>query len=1120
MGQIIMAEPAAGESVTMSGPLSALKSPRSIRFAKWILASLLVFGVLGFFAAPPLVKSILQKQISLALHRQVTIQQMEINPFALSVRVAGVAVVADGGKEVAGIDELLVNLSTASIFKLAAVVDEIRVQGLRLAVSRLADGRYDISDLLDEWMQPTDEPESETPRFSLNNIQLIGGQVVFDDQPAGKTHTVSDIALTLPFVSSLPYQAEILVKPAFSAKINGAELALTGDSKPFSEARESTLNLDLDQFDLAGLQAYLPDSLPFRLNAGKLDSELKAVFKEASDGIYSITVGSALHVSGLAVSDAGGQPLIGWKRLDIDIEMADPLNRKLAIGRIALDGPEIGLAVNSRGEFNVLQLVEKMTAPVPGKGAPPPGKKLEPAKPFEWSLGEFALTDGLLRWRDESNATPVIGAVRKLEVRVGQVDGKLVKPIDIGEVSYQIDLGERFRVERMAIKGIRVDLPAHRIDIAEVVNSGARASLLRNKAGGIEWVSSPVLKTIRATDTKAGDEKPWIGKVGKLTVEDLGFRFEDQTTQPVAVQVLEGFGLTAEGLTNAANQKGMVALKTTINKSGKLSLAGNLQIYPLEAALDIETRAISLVPLEPYLGQFLNVSLTRGQVSNKGTATVKLEQSGVKAGYKGNFTLGNFVAVDKINSADFLKWKSLYVGGIDFRLDPMAINVGEIALSDYFSRLILSKEGRLNLADIVKTSESEATVAPADKEKAPEIAKTPSGKPLPLRIAKVTLQNGTVNFSDFFVQPNYTVNLSGLGGRVSGLSSADDTVADLELRGKYANSAPVQIQAKLNPLAAKSFLDLTAEVKGVDLVGFSPYSGKYAGYGIDKGKLSLNVAYKLENRKLSAENRLFIDQFTFGDKVDSPDATKLPVNLAISLLKNNRGEIDLNLPIAGSLDDPQFSLGGLIIKVIVNLFVKAVTSPFALIGSMFGGGDELSNVAFDGGRATISEAAAKKLEVLAKALNERNSLKLEITGRADPETDKEGVKRVALERAMKIEKMKDMKKKSEGDSLDNIAIAPDEYKLYLTRAYKESKFPKPRNVVGLLKDLPVEEMERLMMTNLPATNDDILALAGRRAEVVQGWLVEQGKVAVERLFLLPPEVDAAAKASRVDFSLR
>lgn len=1115
-----MAEPAAGDSVTLSRPLSLLKSPRGVRFAKWLLGSLLVFGVLGFFAAPPLLKSILQKQLSRALHREVTVQQIEINPFALSARVGGFSVKADGSKEVAGFDELFVNVSSASIFKLAAVVDEIRLQGLRVNVARVAEGRYDISDLLDEWMQPKDEPDGETPRFSLNNIQVVGGKLVFDDQPVGKTHTISDIELTLPFVSSLAYQAEILVKPALSARINGAELALAGDSKPFSETRESLLNLDLDQFDLASLQTYLPDSLPFRLKAGMLDSELKAMFKEGADGIYSITMAGALHLSGMAVNEVNGKPLLGWKRLDVDIENADPLNSKVAVSRVALDGLDVSLAVNARGEFNVLQLAEKMAAKPAGKPDESSLKRNEVAKPFEWSLGGFALTNGLIRWSDESNASPVVGAVRNLQVNVGRVDSKLVDPIDIDEVSYQIDLGQRFRVERMAIKGIRVDLPAHRIDIAEVINSGARASMVRNKDGKIERVSSPVLKTIRATDAKARDEKPWVAKLDKLTVEDLGFRFEDQTTQPVTIQVLEGFGLTAEGLTNAANQKGKLALKTKINKTGSLSVAGSLQIYPLDAALDVETRAISLVPLEPYLGQFLNVSLTRGMVSNKGEVTIRLEESGMKAGYKGNFTLGNFVLVDKINSADFLKWKSLYFGGIDFRLDPMSISVGEIALADYYSRLILSKEGRLNLADIVKTSSSEVPVSPEGNGKATETTKAPAAKTLPLKIAKITLQNGTVNFSDFFVQPNYTVNLTGLGGRVSGLSSADDSVADLELRGKYANSSPVQIVAKLNPLAAKSFLDLTAEVKGIDLVGFSPYSGKYAGYAIEKGKLSLNVAYKLEDKKLAAENRLFIDQFTFGNKVDSPDATKLPVNLAISLLKNNRGEIDLNLPIAGSLDDPQFSLGGLIIKVIVNLFVKAVTSPFALIGSMFGGGDELSNVAFDSGRATISEVAGKKLEVLAKAMNERNSLKLEITGRADPETDKEGIKRAMLERTMKTEKMKDMKKKGEGDSLENIEIAPEEYKVYLNRAYKEAKFPKPRNVVGLLKDLPVEEMERLMLTNLPATNDDIEALAERRAEAVQSWLVDQGKVPVERLFLLPPKVEAAGKASRVDFSLR
>ncbi len=1129
-----MAEETGTNSTTMSRASAVLNSPRSRRFGKWLGGFLLLFGLFGFFAAPPLVKSILLKQLSTELHREVSIGSIDINPFTLSASVSGLSIKAEGGKEVAGFDELFVNLSGFSALQAGIVVDAIRLQGPRLAVTRLSEGRYDISDLLDEWMKPKDEPESPLPRFSLNNIQVIGGKIEFDDQPKGKVHTIGDINLGLPFVSSLPYQAEVLIEPSFSAVINGAPLALKGRSKPFAGKHESELDLDLDRFDLAGIQPYLPDSVPVRLGAGTLDSELKIVFKELSEQVFSLAVVGSAHVSGLALAESGGQPLIGWKRLDVDLENADLLNRKIAIKRITLDGLDATLTVNRQGEFNVLMLADKLARPAAKAPAEKPVATSSPAKPLEWSLGEFVLNNGLLRWQDDSKLAPVAGEVRNLQALVGRVDSKLVEPIEIGEVSYQVDLGERFRVEKMHIKGIRVDLPAHRVEIAEVTNSQTRARMLRNKAGQIEWVSSPVLKTIRATDAKI-DERPWVGSIAKLAIEDLAFRLEDQTTRPAAVQELEGFSLHGENLSNEPGKKGTVSLKGMINKKGRLNVDGNVQIMPLNLALKVQTEAIPLMPLQPYFSEQLNIALSRGQFSNKGEATAVIDKGELKAGYKGSLTLGDFLAVDKINSADFLKWKSLYVGGVDFQLQPMTINVGEIALADFYSRLILNSAGRLNVQDIVKKPEGEVVVAPPAPTQGPtEASKTAAVKPpakdavaakpvVPIKIAKITLQNGTVNFSDFFVKPNYTVNVTKLGGRITGLSSVADTLADLELRGSYASSSPVQILAKLNPLAAKAYLDLKAEVTGVDLVGFSPYSGKYAGYAIEKGKLSVNLAYKLENNLLTADNRLFIDQFTFGDKIESPDATTLPVNLAISLLKNNRGEIDLNLPISGSLDDPEFSVGGLIFKVIGNLFVKAVTSPFALLGSMFGSGEELSNVEFAPGRATLNEAAGKKLEALAKALNERAALKLEITGRADPEADKEGIKRVAIERTMKAEKLKDtLKKSGEGESLDSIQIAPEEYKTYLTRAYKEAKFPKPRNIVGMQKELPVEEMEKLMLTNLPASDDDVRALAVRRAETVQGWLVESGKVPVERIFLLPAkiEVDEKAKSSRVDFSLR
>ena len=1103
--------------------ISLLKSSRSKRVGVFIVGFFLVFGLFGYFAAPPLVKSILLKQLSQELHRDVSIENIDINPYALSARVKGVSIKAEGGKEVAGFDELFINLSSASIFKLAAVVDEIRLQGLRIAVTRVAEGRYDISDLLDEWMKPKDEPPSEIPHFSVNNIQLIGSKIVFDDQPKGKLHTISDINLALPFVSNLPYQVEVLVEPSFSASINGSPLVLKGRSKPFAGSHESELDLDLDRFDLAGLQPYLPASLPFRLRAGTLDSELKIIFKELSDKVFSLSVMGSAHVSGLALAESNGQPLLGWKRLDIELENADLINQKISVKRVALDGLEASLSINRQGEFNVLMLIEQLTKPAAKDPAKTLDAKPVAGKPLEWSLGEFALSKGLIHWKDDSKLTPVAGEVRDLQLAVGKLDSRLVDPIEISEASYQVDLGERFRVGRMTIKDVRVDLPAHRIEIAEVTNSQTRARMLRNKAGNIEWVSSPLLKTIRATDAKAQDERPWIGKVAKLNIEDLGFRFEDQAIQPAATQELDGFNLHGENLTNEPGKKGTISLKSKINKKGSLNVDGNVQIYPLDVALKVETIAIPLLPLQPYFAERVNIALTRGLVSNKGEATALIDKGGLKASYKGTVTLGDFLAVDKENSADFLKWKSLFLGGIDFRLEPMAINIGEIALSDFYSKLILNQSGRLNVQDIVRQPAAGTVPVTVANVAKPNEEKPPAKPLIPIKIAKITLQNGTINFSDFFVKPNYTVNVGKLGGRITGLSSTAETIADLDLRGSYANSAPVKIVGKLNPLAAKSFLDIKADVTGIDLVGFSPYSGKYAGYNIEKGKLSLNLAYKLENNQLTAENRLFIDQFTFGDKVDSPTATSLPVNLAISLLKNNRGEIDLNLPISGSLDDPQFSIGGLILKVIGNLFIKAVTSPFALLGSMFGSGEELSNVEFAAGRANINQAAGKKLEMLAKALTERAALKLEITGRADPEADKDGIKRVILERAMKAEKLKDLLKKGgEGESLDSIEITSDEYKTYLTRAYKEAKFPKPRNMVGLQKELPVDEMEKLMLTNARAADEDIRQLAKQRAENVQGWLIEQGKVLPERIFLLPPkaEADEKAKATRADFSLR
>ncbi len=387
------------------------------------------------------------------------------------------------------------------------------------------------------------------------------------------------------------------------------------------------------------------------------------------------------------------------------------------------------------------------------------------------------------------------------------------------------------------------------------------------------------------------------------------------------------------------------------------------------------------------------------------------------------------------------------------------------------------------------------------------------------------MQGGTINLTDNSISPRFDGSLLELGGRISGLSSEENKFGEVELRGKYDRYAPLEITGKINPLRDDLYVELKADFKDMDLTPVSPYSGRYAGYTIQKGKLSFQLEYLIVKNKLDAKNNIFLDQFTFGDPVESPKATKLPVKLAIALLKNRNGEIKLDIPVSGYINDPKFSIGSVIIKIIVNLLVKAATSPFALLGAIFGGGEQLGYAEFDYGSVALTSDTIKKLNTLVKALDDRPALKMDIIGHVDPEKDREGLKQYLLSRKVKAQKIKDLAKKSgETPSLDSVKMTDQDYPEYLKRAYKAEKFPKPRNFLGMAKDLPVPEMEKLMLTNMKVTEEDLKALAVERSRAVRDYLV-QSKIDPDRLFIVEAktieiEKKEGAKSSRADFKLK
>jgi hypothetical protein len=994
----------------------------------WLLAGWLLLLALGYLVAPPLARSVLATQLGKALGRDVAIERVAINPLDLSVDVLGLSVKDRAGAEQLGFEKLHIDLSSASVTQAGIVVDAMHLQAPRVAVTRLADGRYDISDWLDRWASGAATDSGPLPRFALNNIQITDGQFVLDDRPKGVRHTATSVKFSLPFISSLPYKADVFVLPAFSAVVDGSPVSLQGRSLPFAKGHNSSLKIDIDKLDLAKLQAYLPSGLPLRLKSGQLATHLSVDFAHLHDGAPSLSLSGTAQLHGLALTDDAGKPWLELESLDIQLEKSSPLQQLWQLAQLELRGLRLGKDV----------------------------------------------TDAPLQ------------------------------------------------VQTLTARQVKADLQAHRIDAESLQGSGIMARMVRSADGSLAWLTVPGSSSSAAGAGPADSSVSpvWSGMLGQLSLDEVGLRFEDRTLSPAAVQELTHASLSATQLDIHPEREKNFALNATLNQTGQIKASGSVQLQPLVVRLALETQALPVVPLQGYVAPYLNTSITQGVLSNKGTLDIRQPADKLLASYKGGLTLGQFRAVDQANSTDFLRWKSLYFGNVAFQLEPGLLNIGEIALSDFYSRLILNPQGQLNLAGILRNpaSPNANTTEPAAKQSKPT---------LPIQIAKVTLQNGRVDFSDRFVKPNYSATVTQLGGSVKGLSSAPDTLADLDLRGNYASNAPVQITARFNPLTEKKFLDLQAKVSDIDLVDFSPYSGKFAGYNINKGKLSMDTTYKLQDRQLTAQNRLLIDQLSFGDKVESLDATQLPVLLAIALLKNNRGQIDIELPIEGSLDDPEFSVGGLIFKVIGNLFVKAVTSPFALLGAMFGDSQELSQLGFAPGRASLDEAAVQKLKTLSKAMREREGLTLEITAGSDSSTDPEGLRRALLERAVLSEKRKDMTpSQRENTPLADMRLDSSEYATYLARAYQQAKFPKPRNGLGQTQALPVEEMEKLMLANFSGGEDELRTLATRRAQVVQGWLVEQGQVPLSRIFLLPVKLGAAALGggevgqNRVSFSLR
>ncbi|KWA78919.1 AsmA family protein [Burkholderia ubonensis] len=1250
---------------TVSSTLHALRdvarAPRTRRIGLGVLIFLVLFGLLGFFAAPPLIRHIAEQQLSRQLDRPATIQRIALNPYTLNLEADGIHLGERGGQgDFIDIGKLVVRPSWTSLFRGAPIVNEIRVDAPRFHVVRHDAQRFNFTDLIEKFSTPS-KPEGKPTHFSVSNIQINDGRIDFDDRLLNEKHVVDDWTLGIPYIATLPSKTDIFVQPKLRLRLDGSPIAIEGRTKPFAQSRESEIALKFDKLDVPQLISYVPAKLPVAVTSGLLSSNLKLNFV-MSGATPALRVSGTVDLNDAKVTSAASEPLFAARGVHVAAANLEPLRNALHFDEIRVDQPVVDLARDRQGVLNVEKLAAhpaaqpnaKAPAAAPAasgvavpaaasaataaSGAAVPTETKTP--PLDLTIRHFAIDGGTINLDDSVPATPTTLSLTKLaatldsftlqgntpakytlstslarggdvkaegafSVAAKQADAKLtvdalalpaLQPY-LGEATHarvldgtlgatlnakadwgKTPLDAQVADSEVSLKSLKlatpdakapaivlpdasakiakVDLATRTAQIASVDASGLALDVTRLKDGTIDLaaLASAEQKALpaRTVARKAQAAAPsWHYRIDALNVKDAAANYTDLSTPRPVKLAIKPLALSVQKISDDLTKPLPVELKATLNRKGSLTVSGDVTAQPLKLGLKIDGNRLDAAAFEPYFGSALNATVASALLNANGNLAFAQANGATRASYRGDAALVDVRMLDKATSDPFAGWRSLALSNLKATYDEKGTDVdaARVTFSNFYGRVLLDAQGRLNLKDIVakesgpaqsltrdtskgETAPAAASAAVAQQASAPAVASAstvvkaapPPQNPVRVHFGEFVLQNGRVNYTDNFIKPNYTANLVAIKGTIGAFGTDSTTSAPVDVAANLAGNGPITIKGTVNPLIAKPALDLTATAHDIELTNLTPYSAKYAGYPITKGKLNVDLHYQLANDELSANNHIFIDQLTFGDHVENDTATKLPVKLAISLLKNSRGEIDVSLPVSGSLSNPEFSVGGLIWRAVLNLIAKAVTSPFTLLAHAFGGGgEELGYVEFAPGSDELADAQQKKLDTVVKMLNEKASIRLDLIGRVDPDKDTPGLRETYVDRLVRQQKLKDVV--GQGESIDprSVKVEPAEYHTYLTRAYKAADFKKPRNLVGLQKTLPDDDMRKALAEHAPVDEGSLRTLAQARAQSVRQYL--EGKIDSSRMFIVAPKLDAKGiddkgATTRVDFGLK
>lgn len=685
------------------------------------------------------------------------------------------------------------------------------------------------------------------------------------------------------------------------------------------------------------------------------------------------------------------------------------------------------------------------------------------------------------------------------------------------------------RLARLDVSETSVDLAKQLVTVGKIRSEKLETWAALESDGQLDWqklfASEPAKASSQekaapaaaAPDAKedtaaAAPGKPWQVLLKDVQLRNYQVHLADRSQkEPVALE-LGPLNLDLQNFDSLNQSPFTLKLDTGVGKQGKLQAAGEVNLAPITARVKVNTQDIDLRVAQAYISPFIRLELRSGMLGSDLDVNLKSVEP-LAFTIEGKAQVDQLHTLDTIKDRDFVKWQQLNLDAVSYRHGD-ALSIGKVTLKQPYARFMINEDRTTNIDDLLIPQPATAQTQTANKPAAG------SAKPLGIRIGAIDINDGSANFADFSLTPNFATAIQQLNGQIGTIDNRQPKPAKVDIKGKVDRYAPVTIKGALNPFDPMASLDIATSFKRVELTTLTPYSGKFAGFRIRKGRLNIDLHYIITQGRLKAENKVVVEQLQLGEKVDSPDAVDLPIRLAVALLKDTDGKISIELPVTGDLNDPQFSVMPIVWQTLRNLVLRAAQAPFKFIGGLISGGDaqDLGSVAFAAGSSDLAPDAQSALDKLAAALKERPALRLEIEGTSAQSSDGPLIAQQRLEREYQSTYYKILQRR--GDKVPAQASelkVPDGDKpamlegIYRTRLKKQP----PAEWEQLDREQRTTQLRDAVLKSWAESALLLRQLGQARASSIKDYLVDKAKLEDDRVYFIDASLGQAEPDGRV-----